>query len=240
MNVRLISKTVGCSPETKDLTIGELLAYIARVSNPGNQCNHLTAPKLLTFCLREHHVSVFEQAHLGFEIETSLAIATQILRHASNKFQQFSGRYAEMSMGYEPSKARRQDTKDRQNSIDDLPEEVIIEFDKAQEEIWEKCYAAYKRALENQVAREVARMLLPQNTRTRMYMTGSIRSIIHYCESRAVGRGVQREHRDVGQAVLHILLQEVPELSDYFESCGRRCNVDGCLHYFLTCGRLVR
>ena len=218
MQVRLIAKTVGVAAEVTGKTTGELIAYIARVSNPGNQCNHLTASKLLTYCLRERHVSIFEQASLCLEIETSLAIATQILRHSSNKFQQFSLRYAESAMGYERSKARRQDVKDRQNSIDDLPEEVVVEFDKAQERIWEECYAAYKHAIDQGVAREVARMLLPQCTKTRLYMSGSIRSLIHYCEVRALGKGVQLEHREPAEAILTILLQEIPELSDYFDT----------------------
>lgn len=217
MQVRLIAKTSGASEGLSGKSLGEIIAYVARVSNPGNQANDLTASKLLTYCLREGHVSVFETCSLTLEIDTSLAIATQILRHRSFTFQQFSLRYSESSMGYEPSKARRQDAKNRQNSIDDLDEDIVETFNRYQEVVWNTAHGLYLDALNRGVAKEVGRMLLPQNTKTRLYMTGSVRSWIHYCVSRCA-RGVQKEHKDIAEEALRILLQEVPELSDYFDT----------------------
>ena len=169
------------------------MAYCARVSSPQNQGNRDTEAKLLKYCAKHGHWSVFEHAFLTVEIETSLAIAAQLLRHRSFTFQQLSGRYAKMDTGFAKVKARRQDTKNRQNSIDDLPDDVVTWFDEAQSKIAEYSNLLYNEALQKGVAKEQARFLLPQSTMTRLYMTGNVRSWIHYLQSRCAD-GVQLEH----------------------------------------------
>lgn len=214
MKVRLIARTEGVG-DLKGKTIGEMLAYVARVSNPSNQHNDKTAARLLSYCLRNQHWSVFETASLTMEITTSRAIAQQIIRHWSCRFQEFSQRYSE-AVGFEIYEARRQDTKDRQNSIDDLPEETKRWFFEAQQQNNEQCMALYKEALSKGIAKEQARFLLPLSTQTTIYMTGNIRSWITYCDIRGIKPGAQLEHREIALAALDILLQEVPELAEYF------------------------
>lgn len=218
MNVSLIAKT-SCTlplPEgEKTLSIGEFLAYVARVSNPQNQMNTETSPKLLNYCLRKGHWSVFEAASITMEIVTSRAIAQQILRHRSFTFQEFSQRYAE-AIEREVYQARRQDEKNRQNSIDDMSDEEHEWFLNAQYDIWEKSRKLYKEALNLGIAKEQARFLLPLSTRTTIYMTGTVRSWIHYCDTRCAP-GVQLEHRNIAKICKEILLGVVPELRYYFD-----------------------
>lgn len=199
--------------QAQPVTIGEILAYVARVSNPGNQLNNQTAPKLLSYCLNHGHWSVFETCSLTVEITTSRAIAQQILRHWSLHFQEFSQRYAE-AVSYEPAEARRQAKKNRQDSIDDLPESDKAWFNEAQEKVWELGFGLYQESIRRGIALECARFLLPLATTTTIYITGTIRSLIHYCLSRCP-KGVQKEHRDIAWAVLDVLLKEVPELAAY-------------------------
>lgn len=213
MNVRLIAKTEGVG-DLKGKTVGELLAYVARVSNPSNQMNDETASKLLCYCLRNQHWSVFESASLTMEITTSRALAQQILRHRSFTFQEFSQRYA-AATEFEVYEARRQDTKNRQNSIADLEQETLDWFRDAQNENNEESFRIYQHAIELGIAKEQARFLLPLSTRTTIYMTGNIRSWITYCDVRTKP-GAQLEHREIALAALDILLQEVPELAEYF------------------------
>lgn len=212
MNVKLIAKTEGAG-DLAGLSVGEILAFVARVSNPSNQMNHETSEKLLCYCLRNNHWSVFESASITMEIVTSRAIAQQILRHRSFTFQEFSQRYA-AAVEREVYPARRQDTKNRQNSIDDLPPATQSWFLGIQEQLWEQSFQAYTMALEHGVAKEQARFLLPLATRTKLYMTGNVRSWITYCQLRCAN-GTQKEHRDIALECRTVLLQLVPEIKEF-------------------------
>lgn len=211
---RLIAKTEGVG-DLKGLTVGEIMAYVARVSNPSNQMNHESSAKLLLYCLRNQHWSVFESASLTVEIVTSRAIAQQILRHRSMVFQEHSLRYSE-AMSVETYQARRQDTKNRQASVDDMSEEDKDWFLFAQEEVWAASKQSYDEAIRRGIAKEQARFLLPLATQTKLYMTGNVRSWLTYCKLRC-GNGTQLEHREIALGCLEVLLQECPELSEYFE-----------------------
>jgi thymidylate synthase (FAD) len=185
------------------------MAYCARVSNPSNQDNP-DYSKLLAYCVKHAHWSIFEQANIVMEITTSRAIAAQILRHRSFSFQEFSQRYASVdSDGYEVCHARRQDTKNRQNSIDDLPDEVKRSFENAQKEIWDLAYSKYKDALANGIAKESARFLLPLNTSTTLYMNGTVRSWIHYIELRTAN-GTQLEHMHIAEECKKLFCEQLP------------------------------
>lgn len=214
MNVKLIAKTEGVG-ELAGLSVGEILAYVARVSNPSNQQNHETSAKLLGYCLRNQHWSVFESASLTLEIITSRALAQQILRHRSFTFQEFSQRYSEATE-FELYAARRQDTKNRQNSLDDMSENLKSWFVRLQEKIQADCLEAYQDCLEKGIAKEQARMLLPLATQTRIYMTGNIRSWLTYCQLRC-SPATQLEHREIAIACRDLLLAECPELEAAFE-----------------------
>lgn len=207
MSVKLISVTrpAGTTPMTAE----GIMAYCARVSSP-NQSNP-DYEKLLRYCIREKHWSVFEMADMTVEITTSRAIAAQILRHRSFNFQEFSMRYAE-ALNYEPCSARRQDTKNRQNSIDDLPVDVKESFLFFQEQVWDFAYARYQEAIANGVAKECARMLLPLSTQTRLYMKGSARSWIHYLEVRCAPE-TQLEHRKIASQIKSIFCEEFPSIA---------------------------
>jgi thymidylate synthase (FAD) len=184
------------------------MLYCARVSNPKNQTNENT--KLLDYCITHGHWSIFEMAHMTVEITTSRAIAAQILRHKSFAFQEFSQRYAAAD-SFELYPARRQDTKNRQNSIDDMDEETKKWFEEKQKEIWEKSYSYYQEALTKGVAKEQARFLLPLNTTTKLYMTGSVRSWIHYLDLRC-GNGTQLEHQEIANSIKSIFIQQFPTI----------------------------
>ena len=207
MEVKLVSLT-----SSPDKSAEELVAYCARVSNPKNQNNHATADKLLKYCAKHNHWSVFEMADMTLEITTSRAIAQQILRHRSFSFQEFSQRYAEAT-GFETYEARRQDNKNRQNSIDDLSEETKEWFDAAQAAVRQMALAQYQAALRVNIAKEQARFLLPLSTQTTLYMKGSIRSWIHYIQVRA-DPSTQKEHRDIALECRKILLNNFPSLTD--------------------------
>lgn len=216
---RLIAATksfIVLNPEddyTAPETIGEIMAYVARISNPGNQHNNKTAPSLLAYCLENKHWSVFETCSLTIEVQTSRAIAQQILRHRSYCFQEYSLRYAAATT-YEKYEARRQDSKNRQDSIDDLPASDKAWFEEAQEKVWELSFGLYTEAIRRGVALECARFLLPLSTTTTLCLTGNVRSWIHYFLARCV-KGVQKEHRDIAWAMLPIFLNQVPELRIY-------------------------
>ena len=183
------------------------IAYCARVSNPRNQ-NSDNIEKLLSYCIKNNHWSIFEQANLIIEIQTSRAISPQILRHRSFTFQEFSQRYSETTnkITYQ---ARRQDIKNRQNSIDDLNEEVSEYFIKSQEEVWSLAYDRYQNCLEKGIAKECARFLLPSQSMTRLYMNGTVRSWIHYIELRS-GNGTQIEHQEIANQCKEIFSEELP------------------------------
>lgn len=206
-NVELITIT----PEAE-----RIMAYCARVSSPQNQDNPDYA-KLLRYCMHHGHWSVFEHAHATMEIETSLAIATQLLRHRSFTFQQFSARYSDVqTLGsdiLEPINLRRQDKKNRQNSIDNIKDGVKRYWlDRIERVLGEVC-ELYDEMLDDGIAKECARMVLPQATRTRLYMTGNIRSWIHYIQVRT-DPSTQLEHRVIAEAIRDILAQELPVVAE--------------------------
>ena len=189
------------------------MAYIARVSNPKNQDND-DFTKLIGYCIKNEHWSVFEQAYMTLQIETTRGIAAQILRHRSFTFQEFSERYADsMQLGEIPiPELRRQDNKNRQNSISDLPEEIINRFNKKINRQFDQNKELYEEMLEAGIAKECARFVLPLATPTRIYMTGSCRSWIHYINLRT-GHGTQKEHMEIAQECKNIFSQEYPVVS---------------------------
>lgn len=186
-----------------------VIAYCARVSNPQNQDNPEYA-KLLRYCAKNAHWSVFEMASMCVEIETTLPIATQILRHRSFSFQQFSQRYAEAPETLRVT-PRRQDTKNRQNSLDNLDAGTKAWWSWAQYFVNTVTTALYKEALRRGIAKETARFLLPQSTKTRMYMSGTMRSWLHYVALRS-GNGTQLEHQEIATQVAAIIQKEAPLL----------------------------
>lgn len=202
MTVRLISVT----PDAE-----KTMAYIARVSNPANQDNENYAG-LLKYCIKHNHWSVFEQSTMSLEIETTRGIAAQILRHRSFTFQEFSQRYADASfLGVEipVPDLRRQDTKNRQNSIDDIPDDVKSKFQLKIQEHFKSSMELYKELLDNGIAKETARFVLPLATPTRIYMTGSCRSWITYIALREKS-GTQKEHMDIAKECKRIFAEQFP------------------------------
>ena len=202
MNVSLISVT----PEAEK-TIG----YIARLSNPNNQDNPKVAG-LLKYCIEHGHWSIFEQAHMTVQIETTRGLAAQILRHRSFTFQEFSQRYADSSLlGKEiPLPAlRRQDKKNRQNSIDDIDPLMQQDFEIKMQRHFVNGMKLYKEMLEAGIAKECARFVLPLATPTKLYMTGSVRSWIHYIDLRSA-HGTQKEHMDVVEKARVIFKEQFP------------------------------
>jgi len=201
------------------------IAYCARVSNPKNQFNNSSAG-LLKYCIQNQHWSIFEHAFLTIEINTSLAIATQILRHRSFTFQQFSQRYAdstELQVKLPVPELRRQDTKNRQNSTDDLDPVFVDLMQKKIKTYFEQGLSLYKHMLDNGVAKESARFILPQSTQTRMYMSGSIRSWIHYIDLRSA-HGTQAEHKEIAEAIRCIFTCEFPTISFALNWTRDNCN----------------
>lgn len=190
-----------------------LMAYVARVSSP-KQVNPKFA-HLLRYCMKHGHWSVFEMCDATFEIETSRGISPQILRHRSFCFQEFSQRYAAVaSDGIQIYEMRAQDHKNRQNSLDDVfTEEDQREFEDDQREIWELAYKKYEKWLSRDGAKECARFLLPLNTKTRLYMKGSIRSWIHYIDLRSAN-GTQKEHMEIAQAIKEIFVESFPIIAE--------------------------
>ena len=189
----------------------ELISYMARVSNPANQSNTETSQRLIRYLIEHQHWSPFEMVNMCVEVETTRSIAAQILRHRSFSFQEFSQRYAEVQLRPELPEMRRQDTKNRQNSIDDLPLEVLHETDKLVSQAFVTAYRAYDRLLELGVAKECARDVLPLATPTRLYMNGTIRSWIHYCQLRC-GNGTQLEHRIIAEGAYKLLQEHLPSV----------------------------
>ena len=186
------------------------MAYIARVSSPHQE--NPDYAKLLKYCLDHQHWSVFEHAHMTLEIATSRMISAQILRHKSFNFSEFSQRYAE-PMDYVPVKARRQAEKNRQSSVDDLDQETQDMWDLAQKSMWVLAEEVYRKGLEKGIAKECARAILPMNTATRLYMTGSVRSWIHYIQLRTQ-EDTQKEHRDIAEACKAIFIEQLPTVSE--------------------------
>ena len=202
MTVKLISVT----PDAE-----QTMAYIARVSNPANQDNQNYA-KLLAYCIKHNHWSVFEQSSMTLEIETNRGIAAQILRHRSFTFQEFSQRYADTNLITEHipiPELRKQDTKNRQNSTDDLGDYVKLKFQSEIADLFTHSNNLYKRMLEAGVAKECARFVLPLATPTRIYMTGSCRSWITYIALREKS-GTQKEHMDIAKACKAVFAEQFP------------------------------
>lgn len=210
-SVKLISMTQGAG-ELINKSAQEIVAFTARVSNPQNQSNFETAPKLLKYLIKHKHWSPFEMVHLTLEIATSRGIAAQILRHRSFSFQEFSQRYSEVTefIPYEP---RRQDTKNKQNSVDDLPQNDKSWFTNALLSTQLNAQQLYKEALSRNIAKECARFLLPLNTQTTMYMCGSLRSWIHYCEVRC-DVSTQLEHREIALEGRNIVAANFPDVAE--------------------------
>ena len=205
MNVQLVSIT----PDAE-----KTMAYIARVSNPSNQDNEKYAG-LLKYCIKHNHWSVFEQSTMTLEIETTRAIAAQILRHRSFTFQEFSQRYAaSTALGeIDLPELRRQDAKNRQNSTDDLDPEIADKFNRQMITLFSSAKALYTQMLEDGVAKECARMVLPLRTPTRIYMTGSCRSWIHYINLRSA-HGTQKEHMVIAEACRKVFTEQFPAVSE--------------------------
>ena len=208
MNVKLITVT----PDAE-----QLMAYVARVSNPSNQDNEKYAG-LLKYCIKHNHWSVFEQSSMTLEIETTRAIAAQILRHRSFTFQEFSQRYAaSTALGdIDLPELRRQDEKNRQNSTDDLDPKMIEKFDKQMITLFSSAKSLYEQMLSQGVAKECARMVLPLCTPTRIYMTGSCRSWIHYINLRSA-HGTQKEHMVIAEACRKVFTEQFPSVSEALE-----------------------
>ena len=208
MEVQLISIT----PDAE-----KTMAHIARVSNPDNQDNPKYAG-LLRYCIKHNHWSVFEQSSMTLEIETTRAIAAQILRHRSFTFQEFSQRYAASTKlgSLELPKLRKQDDKNRQNSTDDLDPKIIESLNMQMGTLFGSAMALYNQMLELGVAKECARMVLPLCTPTKIYMTGSCRSWIHYIELRSA-HGTQKEHMDIAEACRKVFTEQFPSVSEALE-----------------------
>ena len=193
------------------------MAFVARVSNPNNQGNE-NFSGLLKYCIKHQHWSVFEQAHMTLEIETTRAIAAQILRHRSFTFQEFSQRYAQSNElgNIELPELRRQDKKNRQNSIDDLESDVVEKLNKQMITLFSSAQSLYNQMIEYGVAKECARMVLPLCTPTRIYMTGSCRSWIHYINLRSA-HGTQKEHMEIAEECRSIFTEQFPVVSEALE-----------------------
>ena len=208
---RLIAVTRGAG-DLEDKSAEQIITYAARVSSDKSDVERLgTAERLLNYCLRNGHVSIFETASMTVEVTTSRAIAEQLIRHRSFTFQARSYRYAECHSN-EIYEARRQDKTNRQNSIGDLPTETQEWFVRAQEDVNEKCQSAYDDAIARGVARECARFLLPLSATTVLYMTGNCRSWIHYLTTRT-GNGTQEEHKAIAEEILKIFTEQFPIVS---------------------------
>ena len=206
MNVKLVTVT----PKAE-----ETMGYVARVSNPKNQDNPKVAG-LLSYCIKHGHWSVFEQAHLTVEIETTRGLAAQILRHRSFTYQEFSQRYADSSMLSKViplPELRRQDDKNRQNSIDDLDPFVVQDFDLKMQRHFVEGMKLYKDMLDAGVAKECARFVLPLATPTKLYMTGSVRSWIHYINLRSA-HGTQKEHMQIAENCRAIFNEQFPIVAE--------------------------
>ena len=204
-NIKLVSVT----PDAE-----QHMAYVARVSNPKNQDNDQFAG-LLKYCIKHGHWSVFEQAFMTVEINTTRGLAAQILRHRSFTYQEFSQRYADSSMLADQiplPELRRQDEKNRQNSTDDMNPRTVNHYNRKMEQHFKQGMKLYQNMLKDGVAKECARFVLPLATPTRIYMTGSVRSWIHYVDLRSA-HGTQKEHMAVAEGVRSIFSEQFPTVA---------------------------
>ena len=223
MKVKLVGVTrpVGFAVTGDIHTAEDLVSYCARVSNPNNQHNTSTSAKLLQYMIQHQHWSPFEMVNVVMEINTTRDIARQILRHRSFSFQEFSQRYAEVDdSSFDFREARLQDQKNRQNSIEVEDEELAKNWRASQNEVWLTALNEYKWAIKNGIAKEVARAVLPEGlTMSRLYMSGTLRSWIHYVDLRT-GNGTQKEHCEVAEACKSILAEEFPFLDALWKEDG--------------------
>ena len=209
MSVKLISVT----PDAE-----KTMAYVARVSNPNNQENPNYA-KLLGYCIKHNHWSVFEQSFMSLEIETTRGLAAQILRHRSFTYQEFSQRYADSSLLAEAiplPELRRQDTKNRQNSIDDIDPFMVQKYEMLMQQHFQAGMDLYQKMLADGIAKECARFVLPLATPTRIYMSGSCRSWIHYIQLRSAN-GTQKEHMDIALDAKRVFCEQFPAVAEAME-----------------------
>ena len=206
MTVKLISVT----PDAE-----KHMAYVARVSNPKNQDNEKFAG-LLKYCIKHGHWSVFEQAYMTLEINTTRGLAAQILRHRSFTYQEFSQRYADANLLSEKiplPKLRRQDVKNRQNSTDDIDPFIVQKYEMLMGEHFKSSMELYNKMLDDGIAKECARFVLPLSTPTRIYMTGSCRSWVHYINLRSA-HGTQKEHMDIADACRGVFVEQFPAVAE--------------------------
>lgn len=209
MNVKLISIT----PDAE-----KMMGYVARVSNPSNQENPKVAG-LLKYCVKHQHWSVFEQSFMTLEIETTRGLAAQILRHRSFTFQEFSQRYADSSLlstNIPLPELRRQDTKNRQNSINDVDEFKVQKYQMLMQDYFKQGMNLYQQMLNDGIAKECARFVLPLATPTRLYMSGSCRSWVHYIDLRSA-HGTQKEHMDIAEACKNVFVEQFPTVAEALE-----------------------
>ena len=202
-------KLVSVTPDAE-----KTMGYVARVSNPNNQENPKVAG-LLSYCIKHGHWSVFEQAHMTVEINTTRGLAAQILRHRSFTYQEFSQRYADVSYLREHiplPELRSQDDKNRQNSIDDVDSKIVEKYNKKMRAQFDASIDLYKEMLHDGIAKECARFVLPLATPTRLYMTGSVRSWIHYIDLRSA-HGTQKEHMDLVENIRSVFKQQFPTVA---------------------------
>jgi thymidylate synthase (FAD) len=219
MPVKLISYTQSPFTENdeKKKTIEDIVCYCTRVSNPQNQDNTESNEKLIRYLIRNNHWSPFEMVSICLEIETTRDIARQILRHRSFSFQEFSQRYAIADLGFETREARLQDTKNRQNSITTTDTDLQATWSQKQKELMEQTSSVYKWAIENGIAKEQARCVLPEgNTISRLYMNGTLRSWMHYIQLRSKN-GTQKEHQEIAVQCGEVIRDIFPMISEFME-----------------------
>lgn len=217
MNVKLVSHTVACDDFDFIATPTDLVAFCARVSNPSNQNNMETSEKLINYLIKHKHWSPFEMVNITLEIETTRDIARQLLRHRSFTFQEFSQRYADpvKDLSFVFREARLQDTKNRQNSIVTEDYNLQLEWVYQQEEVLNAAKKAYTWAIDNGIAKEVARAVLPEGlTTSRMYVNGTLRSWIHYIDIRSEA-ATQKEHREIAVACAKAITEIFPMINNF-------------------------
>ena len=208
-----LTKLISVTPDAE-----KHMAYCARVSNPNNQENEKFSG-LLKYCVKHQHWSIFEQAYMTLEINTTRGVAAQVLRHRSMTYQEFSQRYADSSLLAEEiplPELRRQDTKNRQNSIDDVDPFVVQKYEMLMQQHFKEAMDLYKKMLDDGIAKECARFVLPLATPTRLYMTGSVRSWIHYIDLRT-GHGTQKEHMEIAEGCKKIFIEQFPVVAEALE-----------------------
>jgi len=225
--VNLISFTTP-SVYTGCATANELIAWTARVSNPSNQNNTTTAPKLVQYLIKNKHWSPLEMVHVSMEIKTTRDIARQILRHSSFRFQEYSQRYADptQDLGFVVREARLQDAKNRQNSVDVEDSRLQEEWAMKQVAATDAALDAYEWAIDNGIAKEQARAVLPEgNTESVMIMSGSLRSWVHYCQLR-MDKATQKEHRIVAEQCWEIIGQQFPDVITALDDMAARAEFE--------------